>query len=159
MTEISRRLLLGGATALWSVAAGLTMPVLDRPRLMAGLRISEARGRQAVISYERSVQTAFGEAENALTRVAAGRRRVGQLAVAEDASHKAFEAARRGYAAGLTDLTSLTQIQRTWIQNRGALAVARAGQLTQTITAIRALGGGWQPAPSPLEPTLQPEAR
>lgn len=135
----------GAGTGLWSIAAGLTMPVLDRARLLAALRVSEARGQQAVIGYERAVQTAFGEAGNALTRVDAGRRRLGQLTRAADQARFAFEAARRGYAAGLTDLTTLLQSQRTWLQNRSTLNAAQFNLLSDTVAAIRALGGGWNP--------------
>lgn len=136
----------GGGTGLWSLVAGVTAPVLDRPRLLAALRVSEARGQQAVIGYERAVQAAFGEAENALTRVAAGQQRIGRLEQATARARQAFDAARRGYAAGVTDLTTLLQSERTWLQNRATLQAARFALLTDTVSAIRALGGGWDPA-------------
>lgn len=140
---------LSGASAagigLWSIAGSVALPVLDRARLLATLRISEARGQQAVISYEQAVQNAFGDAENALTRVDAGRRRIDQLVLATDRARYAFDAARRGYSAGLTDLTTLLQAERVWLQNRTALDGARFGLLSDTVTAIRALGGGWNP--------------
>lgn len=135
----------GSGTGLWSIAAGVAVPILDRARLLAGLRISEARGQQTVIAYERTVQTAFGEAGNALTRIEAGRRRIVQLARAADQARYAFEAARRGYQAGLTDLTTLLQSQRTWLQNRATLNSAQYNLLADTVAAIRALGGGWDP--------------
>jgi outer membrane protein TolC len=110
-----------------------------------------------VVGYEQAVQGAFGEAENALTRVEAGRRRIDELARATERSRAAFDAARRGYAAGLTDLTTLLQAERTWLQNRATLDAGRFGLLSDTVTAIRALGGGWDPqtdlgpsAPLPL---------
>jgi outer membrane protein, multidrug efflux system len=133
----------GGGTGLWSIVGGLTAPVLDRPRLMAQLRITEARGAQAVIGYEQAVQSAFGEAENALTRVDADRRRLGDLARAAERSRYAFDAARRGYAAGVTDLTTLLQSERTWLQNRATLNAAQYALLSDSVAAIRALGGGW----------------
>lgn len=135
----------GGATGLWSLAAGVTVPILDRARLLAALRISEARGQQAVITYERTVQTAFGESENALTRVEAGGRRIVQLERATQQARYAFDAARRGYAAGLTDLTTLLQAERTWQLNRATRDAGRFALLSDTVTAIRALGGGWDP--------------
>jgi NodT family efflux transporter outer membrane factor (OMF) lipoprotein len=143
----------GGGTGLWSIVAGLAVPVLDRARLLATLRVSEARGQQAVIGYEQSVQTAFGEAENALTRVAADGRRVNDLGRATLRARVAFDAARRGYTAGLTDLTTLLQVERVWIQNRSSLNAARFALLSDTVTAIRALGGGWNP-----ETSLAPKA-
>lgn len=142
----------GVATGIWSVAAGLALPVLDRTRLMATLRISEARGRQAVIKYESTVQTAFGETENALTRIAAGRRRVEQLTRAARDADAAFAAAREGNRVGVTDLTTLLQAERVAIQDRAARDGARAALLGDTITAIRALGGGWTPGDAPPSP-------
>lgn len=143
----------GGATGLWSLAAGVAVPILDRARLLAALRISEARGQQAVITYERTVQTAFGESENALTRIDADRRRTAQLERATQQARYAFDAARRGYAAGLTDLTTLLQAERTWRQNRATRDAGRFALLSNTITGIRALGGGWDP-----QTDLAPEA-
>jgi outer membrane protein TolC len=140
-----------GGTGLWSIVAGLTVPVLDRTRLMAALRVSEARGQQAVIGYEQTVQTAFGEGENALTRVSADSRRIADLDRATTRAQTAFDAARRGYADGLTDLTTLLQVERVWIQNRSALNAARFALLSDTVSAIRALGGGWDPQTS-LDP-------
>ena len=138
-------LIAAGGTGLWSVAAGLALPVLDRTALIANLRISQAQGQEAVITYEQTVQNAYGEAENALTNVATDQARVGQLDRATTSARIAFDAARRGYAVGLTDLTTLLQVERSWLQDRSALNGARAALLTDTIGAIRAFGGGWQP--------------
>jgi outer membrane protein, multidrug efflux system len=142
----------GGATGIWSLAAGMTVPILDRARLIGTMRISEARGREAVVNYETAVQTAFGEAENALTRIAADRRRVASLERAAQAAESSFAGARLGYTNGLTDLTTLLQAERIRVQDRAALDAARTALLSDTIAAIRALGGGWTPAPSSPAP-------
>ncbi len=134
-----------GGTGIWSLIAGFAAPVLDRARLLAAMRVSEARGQQAIISYERAVQTAFGEAENALTSVAADERRTAELERAASSARTAFDAARKGYAAGLTDLTTLLQTEQTWRQNRSAFSSAKAALLVDTVNAIRAFGGGWNP--------------
>lgn len=132
-----------GITGIWSLAAGLTVPILDRTRLMAQLRLGQAQGEQAVVSYEKAVQTAFGEAENALVRLAAGHRRMADLEGAETQSRNAYDLARRGYAAGLTDLTTLLQSEQTWLAARTARDQGRLSLLTGTVSAVRALGGGW----------------
>ncbi|GGC00984.1 transporter [Novosphingobium endophyticum] len=132
-----------GGTGFWSLAGNLTLPVLDRARLLAQFRLSEARGEEAVVNYERAVQTAFGEAENALVRLQAAKGRTQQLERAEERSRTAYEIATRGYRAGLTDLTTLLQTQRTWLQVRSARNQGRLAVLTGTVSAVRALGGGW----------------
>lgn len=133
----------GGGTGIWSLAANLTMPILDRARLLAQFRLSAARGEEAVVNYERAVQTAFGEAENALVRLRAARARMAQLERAEERSRTAYDIATRGYRAGLTDLTTLLQTQRTWLQALAARNQGRVALLTGTVTTVRALGGGW----------------
>lgn len=135
----------GAESAVWSLGAGLAMPILDRPRLMAQLRISEARGNQAVVTYEQTVQTAFREAENALTSTVANRARLGDLSTATERARYAFDAARTGYRLGLNDLTTLLQSERSWRGTRTTYTAAQAQALLDTVTAFRALGGGWSP--------------
>ncbi|MPS68170.1 efflux transporter outer membrane subunit [Novosphingobium aerophilum] len=135
----------GGGTGLWSLAAGLAVPLLDRTRLMAQLRVTEARGNSAVVSYEQTVQNAFGETENALVRLAANRQRMGDLETAERRSRSAYDSAARGYRNGLTDLTTLLQSEQTWLAARAARDAGRLALLTGTVAAVRAMGGGWEP--------------
>ncbi|WP_162792446.1 TolC family protein [Novosphingobium sp. P6W] len=136
---------LGGTNGIWSLASGLALPILDRPRLIARLRITEAQGQQAVIAYEAAVQAAFRDADNALATVAADTPRVAQLYRAEERGRFAFEATRRGYRAGLFDLTTLLQAEKTWRSTRTALTGARTQALGNIVAVFRALGGGWDP--------------
>lgn len=142
----------GADSAVWSLGAGLALPILDRPRLMAQLRISEARGNQAVVTYESTVQTAFREAENALTATAADRARLTDLAQATDRARYAFDAARTGYRLGLNDLTRLLQAERSWRGTRATYTSAQAQALLDTVSAFRALGGGWSPGANAIIP-------
>jgi len=163
--SISRTETLGvdGTAGLWSLAAGLALPVLDRARLIAQLRASEARGQRAVVAYEAAVQSAFRDADIALATVASDGPRLDDLVQAEARAAYAFAAARRAYGAGLTDLTGLLQQEQTWRDARSAMTGARTLALINQVTAFRALGGGWDgaapgtaegqpdlPRPSPL---------
>ena len=53
---------LGYTSKLWSIGVGLTLPLLDRPRLLAEIHAQDARAEQAVIAYETAIQQAYGEA-------------------------------------------------------------------------------------------------
>ena len=136
---------IGSGNFFWSMAMGVTLPILDRTRLMAQLRMSEARGQQAVIGYEQAVQKAFGEAENTLASTNADRERVNRLKLAVDKSQVAYDAGRRRFQSGLIDLTTLLQIERDLTADRIALADAQTALLLHTVGAYRALGGGWAP--------------
>lgn len=100
---------------------------------------------QALIAYEHSVQTAFGEAENAVTGYATDRSRLADLEAAEASASAAFKAEQIKYAAGYTDQTSLLQKEHVWRQSRAALISLQITALTDAITAFKALGGGWTP--------------
>ncbi|WP_196221836.1 efflux transporter outer membrane subunit [Sphingobium sp. CAP-1] len=144
-------------SGLWSLAAGLSLPVLDRTRLIAQLRATEAQGQQAVIAYEGAVQDAFRDADIALATLNADRLRLDDLSRAEERARFAFDAGRKGQAAGLTDLTTLLQSERTWRAARSALTNARAQALRDAVSTFRALGGGWspdQPATAPGQPSV-----
>lgn len=137
----------GGAfdatTLAWTLAAGVTAPILDRPRLIAQLRAQEARVEQAVIGYERAVQTAFSETDQTLVRLAADRRRIAELTAGEAAARRSFDAARELYGRGVTGLTDLLDAERAWRAARLTLTSARVQGLRRAVQAYKAAGGGW----------------
>ncbi len=122
---------------------GLTVPILSLPKLLAEVRAQGARGNQAVVAYEKSVQSAYGDAERALTAIEADGRRVTLLDSATKRSRFAFDAANKGYQLGLTDLTSLIQAEQTWRQTRATYTSAEIAALVDTVATFKALGGGW----------------
>lgn len=130
-------------TSVWSAGVNALLPVLDRPRLLAALRGDRARGEQAVIAFEKAVQTAYGDAENAMTLLEADKARTERLTSAESEARYAYNASNRGYQAGLTDLTTLLEVERTWRAAQTGLTAARTQALLDAVTAFQALGGGW----------------
>jgi outer membrane protein TolC len=129
--------------ANWTLGVGLSVPVLDRPRLLAQARASGFRAEQAVLAYEKAVQTAFGEADNALVLLAADRRRVDLLTAGEAQALASYEAARRRYDLGLDNLTTLLSAEQAWRNARTATVAARTQALRRSVQAYKALGGGW----------------
>jgi len=137
------------SSSIWTIGLGASEPVLDRPRLLAVIRGQKARGEEAVAAYEKAVQDAYRDAENGLATFAADTKRSADLQVAEGHARFAFEAKRRGYDLGLTDLTTLLEAERTWRQTLSAYNGARTTALVDAATLFQALGGGWSPEPTP----------
>lgn len=131
--------------AIWSIGLGVTVPVLDRRRLLAEIRAQTARGEQAAAQYERAVQNAYSDAEQSLSTIAADQTRVAALTRATGRSRFAFDAAQIGYRAGLTDLTTLLQAQASYRNTRAQLTAVRTAALLNAVNAFKALGGGWTP--------------
>ncbi len=134
-------------TGFWSAGVGVTIPVLDIPKLMADIRAQDARTEQAVLAYEKSVQTAYGEADNALVRLAADQRRIAQLSAGEQRAARALAAAKTRYEAGLDDLQTMLGVESSWRNARANLTSARVQALRRAVQVYKALGGGWTPPP------------
>jgi outer membrane protein, multidrug efflux system len=132
----------------WSIGLGAALPILDRPRLQAEIRAQGARADQAVIAYEKAVQTAYGEAESALVELTSDELRVRLLTSGERQGRSAYDAARKRYAMGMDDLSSVLTAERTWRTARTALTGAQVQALRRSVQTFKALGGGWTP-PTP----------
>ena len=129
----------------WTLGANFTQPILNIPRLLADMKASGARADQAALAYEKIVQTAYGEAENALVQLDADRRRVALLTVGEARARRAYDAANRRYADGFDDLTQALSAEQAWRATRNALTTAQADAQQRAIQTFKALGGGWEP--------------
>ncbi len=140
------------ASTFWTLGVGVTVPVLDRPRLNAALNVQSARGQQAVIAYEQVVQNAFAEVDQALTRLGADRQRVTLLVDGELRARRAHQASLIRFQRGLGDLQSVLDAEIAWRATRTALTSARLDALEHSVQSFKALGGGW-PATRALFPT------
>uniref|UniRef100_B0SUR1 RND efflux system, outer membrane lipoprotein, NodT family n=1 Tax=Caulobacter sp. (strain K31) TaxID=366602 RepID=B0SUR1_CAUSK len=138
-------------TSSWTLGASVSIPVLNIPALLADIDAQNARTRQAAVAYEKAVQTAYGEAENAMAQLSADQRRVGLLTEGEARARRAYEAGRTGYSLGLTDLTTTLQSEQSWRAARAALTSARTQALLRAVQAYKALGGGWSPEAVPTK--------
>ncbi len=142
-------------SSAWSLGGNLSIPLLNIPKLLSDIKAQGARVEQAAVTYEQTVQTAFGETENALVQQAADERRVTLLAAGERRAASAYEASRKGYAMGLTDLTTALQAEQSWRSSRTALTGAQTQALQRAVQTYKALGGGWSPESIPSKPNAQ----
>jgi len=130
-------------TNVWSIGLGVAQPILDMPRLKAEIRAQGARADQAVIAYEKAVQTAYGESDNALVQLGSDETRVRLLTAGETQGLTAYKASQRRYSAGIDDLTTVLTAERTWRTTRTALTGAQVQAMRRSVQAFKALGGGW----------------
>ncbi len=134
---------LATSIGFWTLAGGVSQPVLDIPRLLFEAKAQDAKTEQAVIAYEKTVQTAYGEAENALVSLDAAHRAVVILTAGEARAKFAYDAAQRRYGMGLDDLTDALTAEQSWRATRAALTSERVQALERAVTTYKALGGGW----------------
>lgn len=143
----------GFATTVQTAILGgsVTQPLLSIPRLLTELKAQNARTEQAVIAYEKAVQTAFADSESALVQLDADKRRVALLTDGEARAQRAYRANQLGYNRGLIDLTTTLSSEQSWRTARANLTAAQVQALRRTVQAYKSLGGGW---PAGQFPTL-----
>lgn len=147
-------------TRSWTLGVGVKVPVLSIPQLLADMQAQGARADQAALAYEKAVQTAYGEAENALNQLEADRRRVALLTDGEARARRAYNAADRRYRDGIDDLTQALSAEQAWRATRSALTAAQADAQNRAVQTFKALGGGWTPMTDQQTRTLaQTETR
>ena len=130
-------------TKYWSIGANLDQPVLDIPRLLQDAKAQGARAEQAVIAYEKAVQTAYGDAESALVELASDVTRIKILEDGEARARRAYDAEQVRYKAGIDDVTALLSAEETWQTDRTLLTAERVQALRRAVQTYKALGGGW----------------
>lgn len=150
--------LLRSGARIWSIGFGLALPIFDGGRLQARTEQAEARERQALASYQKSIESAFREVGDALgsaERSAAAER---DLLARLEAARNSTRLARSRYEAGYSAYLELLDALRT--QNDAELALVRNRQarLSYSVDLMKALGGGWSESPQRASAGPGPDA-
>jgi len=139
----------GAATSQqYSLAAGLTWPLLDFGRVRSRISASEARALQSLASYEQTVATALEETESALSQFSHSAEQTDKLAIAAASAEQAARLSKLRFDAGAVDFLIVLDAERQSLIARDALVLAQVGQATALVSVYRALGGGWSEAPA-----------
>ena len=122
--------------------AGL-LPILDAGRIHAEVRGAEARKRETLIRYQKTVYTALREVSDALIdyRKTAEQRAQQELLV--EALRETARLASTRYTGGLDSYLQVLDAQRNLFQGELLLARLSEQELAAIVELYRALGGGW----------------
>lgn len=131
----------------WAVAPQALVPIFDAGRNQAGLDAARVGRDIAVAQYEKAIQTAFREVNDAL----AGRATLDAQLAAQQALLKAeTERARLvdlRFAQGVAGQLDVLDAQRSLFAAQQADIQTRTAWLQNRVALFKALGGGAQPLP------------
>lgn len=147
---------LGSGAGAASLAASVSLPVLDAGRGRALVQAQQAGWDEARAVYRATVLGALREVEDQLVAIARSRTQVDRLREAAGAAREAAHVAEQRYAAGLADFPNLLLSQRTLLSAQDALAGASTALATQQVRLLLALGGGESPGTPPPAPPGPP---
>ena len=135
--------LLKSAARIWNGGLSLNLPVFDSGRLTSKVDQVTAAQRQLLVSYERAVQNAFTEVNDALVNVRQNTDREAALNASQASASKALEIASNRYKSGYTSYLEVLDAQRVFNDASLAYVQSRQARLTSTVELFKALGGGW----------------
>jgi NodT family efflux transporter outer membrane factor (OMF) lipoprotein len=150
--------LLHAANHVWSLGANGTETLFDFGERHAEVQAARAAYEGAVASYRNTVLTAFEDVENDLSglRILAEQTQALEIAVKDAA--RGTEIALAEFQAGTVDYTTVAQAQEVQFTDEQTLLSAQQTRLTDAVSLIADLGGGWSAADlhSPSEPKSLP---
>lgn len=127
---------------VWSLGPSLDIPIFDWGTRRANIRISETDQQIALSDYERSIQSAFREVNDALAvrqnigdRLAAQRRLV-------DATNTTYRLSNARFRAGIDSYLTVLDAQRTSYAAEQGLLLLEQANLNNQVELYKSLGGG-----------------
>lgn len=144
--------LFSGRSRTWSYAGQLLGPIFSGGAIDAANRQAEARRDQALEAYQKTIQSAFRDVDDALAAIQAKRVLVASLERQVAALTRAVELTRERYDNGYTDYLEVLDTERSLFSAQLSLSSARGDGYRSLVDLYRALGGDWiaQVAPLPV---------
>ena len=132
-----------GSSRIWQYSAPITVPIFTAGKISGQVKAAEAIQKQALITYQQSIQAAFREVDDALIDQNRTREQLKAQAAQLASLEKYYELARLRYDNGYTSYIevldaerSLFSVQLSYTQNQKILYQA-------LVNLYKAMGGGW----------------
>jgi multidrug efflux system outer membrane protein len=131
----------------WQVIGGLTAPIWDWGKNRFRVEETEARARQAVILYERSIRQALRDVEDALVSYRKSTERLASSGRRVTAQRSVLTLSESRYRGGVSPYLEVLDAQRELFDAELEQSSARRDELVSLVQIYRALGGGWSSVP------------
>jgi multidrug efflux system outer membrane protein len=133
--------LFGNDSRAWAVTPALQWSAFDLGSARARLRGAQARTREVLADYEKTMLQALEEADTALVTYGQRQERLVKLTDEVRESARAANIARARYREGVADYLLLLDAERTQLQAEDGAAQAETDVFTAFVGLYRALGG------------------
>lgn len=132
-------------SAFFSMAAGLTQPIIDGGRIQANFDYQKARQDELLQTYRKTVVSAFADVDTALDAIKQTTEKLRLQRIVVTSARRAFELSERQLHAGTADIVTVLNTQLTLFQAEDTLAQAQLARFQAIVSLYQALGGGWTP--------------
>jgi multidrug efflux system outer membrane protein len=140
-TQLSN--LFAGPAGVWSYGASLLAPIFTAGAIAGQVQAAEAQQQQALFSYQKAIQSAFSDVDNALVDHAKSRERLDAVAQQVEALATYARLARLRYENGYTSYIEVLDAERNLFSAQLQYADQQALVLNALVNLYKAMGGGW----------------
>jgi NodT family efflux transporter outer membrane factor (OMF) lipoprotein len=134
------------AETVYTLGAGLTMPIFNAGRIQAHITAVDARLEQTALNYEKTFLLALEEVENAFVTHTAAKERQRQLSDAKKTAEAAYQATEVLYQRGVKDYLAVLEARRNTLAVSDDYLKTETAMRVSMVSLYRAFGGGWDSA-------------
>jgi outer membrane protein, multidrug efflux system len=132
----------------WNFAASVLQPIFNAGQIRSQVAVTESQKRQAVISYEKTVQGAFKEVSDALIGYQKGTQYYKQQDEYTKTLADQSYLANLRYAGGVSSYLEVLDTERQYFEAELDLSKAQLNVYLYIVKLYKSLGGGWQQKPA-----------
>ena len=134
-----------------SIGPSVSWPIFEGGRIRANIALQTATQQELLAAYEAVVLQAFQDVEDALVAFSHEQATRAQLEEAVRANQRAAELARNLYRQGLTDFLTVLVAEQSVFTSQDTLAQTERDVALEVVALYKAVGGGWDAAPTARE--------
>ncbi len=128
---------------VWQYAAPITMPIFTAGAIAGQVQAAEAGQQQALFAYEKAIQQAFREVDDALVDQDRTREQLKAQQRQVSALQEYAGTARLRYENGYTSFIEVLDAERSLFNSQLQYAQSQQVQFQAMINVYKAMGGGW----------------
>jgi len=132
-----------GPSRTWQFAGALTQPIFTGGALTGQLQAAEAVQKQALLNYQRTIQTAFAEVDNSLIAVSKLREQLKDQVVQVSALQRNLDLATLRYQNGYSDYLTVVDADRNLYSAQLQYVQSQGDLFSAMVSLYKAMGGGW----------------
>ena len=136
--------LINPTSRIWDVTAGLTQPIFHGGALRGQVVFSNARYRELLSDYHKTVISAFSNVESALVAAQQTQEQQTRQQEAVKQARRAFQFAQTQMSAGTVNILTVLNTENALFTARDELVQIQFLHLQSMVDLYTALGGGWQ---------------
>jgi outer membrane protein, multidrug efflux system len=136
--------LINPANRLWAVSAGLLQPIFHGGALRGQVVFSNARYRELLSTYHKTVISAFSNVEDALVAAQQTKEQQTRQQDAVNKARRAFQFAQTQMSAGTVNILTVLNTENALFSAQDELVQIQYLHLQSMVDLYTALGGGWQ---------------